>query len=121
MPGSVDTDQVLRLAGQSRKLMREIFSALHDAGRTLSSLSWSGARLGRQWAHLGGERVLPYGCVIGSKTLVIDGTLRFFDNSGRYLSLDSPTVHQDAKFIAESNPSWTWKTKTPNARKKKPT
>jgi hypothetical protein len=112
MPGSVETDQVMRLAGQSRRLMNELASELKAAGSALSAIGWSGARLGRHWQHLGGTRVVPYEAQIGKRTLTIDGILRFFDDSGRYLALNNPNVHEDAMFIAEHRPSWKWTVKS---------
>lgn len=119
MPGSVETDQVLRLAGQSRKLMNELASELATVGIQLSKVSWSGSRLGRQWKYLGGSKVIPYECSLGGKTLTLDGVLRFFDDEGKYLAINNPKVHDEAMYIAEDSPSWTWSSKSRRKGKSK--
>jgi hypothetical protein len=119
MPGSVETDQVVRLAGQSRKLMNELASELKAAGITLSAIGWSGARLGRHWQNLGGTRVPPYVAQIGSRTLTIDGLIRFFDDGGKYLALSNPKVHELAMFLAEDRPSWKWTRKSRRRKREK--
>jgi hypothetical protein len=118
MPGSVESDQVLQLAGQSRKLMKEIADALHQTGVTLSGLSWTGSRLGRQWKNLGGERVVPYSSIVGTRSLTIDGTLRFWDDRGKLLDINDSTVFTEAMYISESRPSWKWQSKRKVAKKK---
>lgn len=117
MPGSVDSDQVIRLAGQSPKLMREIAAALKKAGTKLSAIAWTGARLGRQWKNLAGSRVAPYGSTIGPQVLILNGDLRFVDDEGKILTLDDPTVFDDAMFVVESRPSWKWEPKPQRKRR----
>jgi hypothetical protein len=108
MPGDVESDQVLRLAGQSLPLMTEITAALQAANAALSDLSWIGVRLGHQWTYLSGAWVQPYRCSIGGRTLTIEGTLRFFNNQAQLLDVDDPRTFDNARFISENAPLWKW-------------
>lgn len=112
MPGSVETDQVVRLAGQSLALMKEISKALSAGGTTLSKVAFGGVRLGRHWANLSGARIAPYAGVIGKRTLTIDAVVQFYSEDGRVLDIDDPQTPQDAMYIAEREPTWAWSNKS---------
>jgi hypothetical protein len=45
-----------------------------------------GVRLGNQWSHLGGARVMPFECPIGKRTVTIDGTVEFLDANGKVIA-----------------------------------
>ena len=53
--GGVEIEQVIKLAGQSPKLMDEIQRELKKSGKTISDIQCDATRLGRYWTHLGGS------------------------------------------------------------------
>ncbi|NJL06988.1 MAG: hypothetical protein HC900_01020 [Methylacidiphilales bacterium] len=71
-----------------------------------------GIRLGNQWQHLGGQRVLPFECEVGSRTVVIEGVVEFLDRKGRVIatvadgddSQITKSVFRNAKEVRMSNP-----------------
>lgn len=105
--GSVEIDQVMRLAGQSPKLMSEIQSELKKTGQTLVDVQCDAVRLGRYWTHLGGLRISPYTCDFGTRSLELTGTVEFYTDDGSIP--DEETRHEVARYVSESEPDWSWK------------
>jgi hypothetical protein len=105
--GSVEIDQVMRLAGQSPKLISEIQSELKEAGKTLSDVKCDAARLGRYWTHLGGLRIPPYTCEIGTRMLELSGAVEFYAEDGTVP--DEETRHEVTRYVSETEPGWSSK------------
>ena len=108
--GSVSLEEKIGFVGQSGKLMGEIRTQLAAANQTIADIICSGVRLGRQWQHLGGARVLPYECDVAGRTLQINGTLYFYGVQGEYVDHNTnlEAAYTQAKYILEWNPTWTW-------------
>ena len=97
-------DVVMRLAGQSQKLMKEINTELVSNGGAISDIVCDGTRLGKHWKHLGGLRIPTFECAIGQKSLTVEGDVFFYDSKGK-----AGAEPMAAMYVALSDPKWTWK------------
>lgn len=103
--GSIGLDEVVsRLAGQSAKLMEEINDSLVASNTKISDQVCTGLRLGRHWVHLGATRIPPFSCEIGGKVLAIEGTVSFYDDTGKDTGADPVT----SRYYAMTDVSWDW-------------
>lgn len=108
--GSVALAERIGLVGQDTRLMGEIAEQLAKSNLQIGDVICSGTRLGHQWQHLGGLRVLPYACPIGDRTLMVDGQRLFFDNAGRQVDTDAGgSAFEGAAYVSEFGPTWSWR------------
>lgn len=103
--GSISLEEVVtRLTGQSKQLMQELHLELTDNGKPVADVQCGSRRLGRYWTHLGGLRIPIFDCKIGTKHLIIDGDVTFYNPQGK-----GAAEPDSAKYISLSNQKWSWK------------
>ena len=97
------TCRAIELAGSSPKLMKEIQSELKASESKLSEIRCGGLRLGRIFVHLGGARILPYDCTVGTAKLEILGQADIYDDEG-----NEGATPDTAMYLFQHSPSWGW-------------
>jgi hypothetical protein len=107
--GSLPLGDVLRVAKPYPNLINEVRLALLKAGLKRDHVTCSGQRLSTAWTHLGGQRVAPYECRIGDRSLVVRAVANYFDRNGHKLAGDDPGVAAKATRLAEARLTWQWK------------
>ena len=95
--------RALELASLSPKLMKEIKRELDASETKLSDIRCQGLRLGRHFVHLGGARIVPYSCNVGTAKLELDGVADFYDDRG-----NEGAGPETAMYVFELSPSWSW-------------
>lgn len=68
----------------------------------------TGARFGGNWTNLGGARAIPFNCVIGPRTLDIDGELHIYDDAGNELDMNADEAPAKATDYKQTNITWKW-------------
>ena len=107
--GSISlVDLMDRLKGND-KLMAEINAELQAQKLEAASVICVGDRFGGNWVELGGVRVVPYECEIGTRKLNIDGTLHLYDAKGAEVDEKDKTAPKRATDYKETDLKWTWK------------
>lgn len=84
--GSLPFAEVMAFARDYPELARQLDRLVAEEKADPGSLVCSGIRLGNQWPHLGGARVLPFECEIGRRTVTIDGMVQFLDRKGTVIA-----------------------------------
>ena len=109
--GSISFEEVMRLARQNPKLIKEIEEIMRVQKVKPADISCEAGRFGNQWKHLGGGRSLPISCSIGKRSLGIDGDIEFLDARGKVIigGMDNPKAFGRARNAREKNLSWEWK------------
>ena len=100
-------NHIVPLVDESRRLQKEFKQAFaeKDHVRTPSCI---GMRFPGQWEHLAGERVAPYWCDFGPKSLEIRATVQITDRNGRVFEKITPKAMRNATRVIETNPRWKW-------------
>ncbi len=107
--GSISlVDLMDRLKGND-KLMAEINAELQAQKLEAASVICDGDRFGGNWTELGGARVIPYECEIGTRKLNIDGTLHLYDAKGAEVDEKDKTAPERVTDYKETDLKWTWK------------
>ena len=83
--GSLPFPDVLEHARTVPALAEQLEAMVAQEKVDPAELVCGATRLGNQWRHLGGERVLPFECEIGARTVVIDGVIEFLDAKGKVI------------------------------------
>ena len=104
--GTLSSDEIMPLFKQSRRLEQEFKQALAETKQ--DSVSCDGMRFPGQWEELGGQRVAPYACHIGSKWLIIRADVRVTDRRGRVFEKITPEAMRKATKVREKRPRWEW-------------
>ncbi|MEQ1614387.1 MAG: hypothetical protein ABL904_16695, partial [Hyphomicrobiaceae bacterium] len=107
--GSVPLAEVLDLAKPYPNLVMQVRLQLVRANLKREQVVCNGSRFGSQWSTLGGARLAPYACVIGKRTVVIDGNQSYFDRNGRKVKADDPDLPRKAAKVKETGLKWQWK------------
>ncbi|NJO54757.1 MAG: hypothetical protein HC829_07885, partial [Bacteroidales bacterium] len=110
--GSLPFDEVTALLRGHPELVYRLDALVAQEKVDPAELVCIGIRLGNQWRHLGGQRVLPFECEIGSRTVVIEGVVEFLDSRGRVIatvadgddSQITKAVFRNAKEVRMSEP-----------------
>jgi hypothetical protein len=106
--GTLVLDDIKSLIRQAPRLKDEITSALRNAKTTARDVVCIGRRIDGSWKYLAGARVQPYVCRIGERWLEITAELRISGASGEHYSTVNVLAAQNARYIKETNPRWTW-------------
>ena len=107
--GSISlVDLMDRLKGND-KLMAEINAELQAQKLEAESVICDGDRFGGNWTELGGARVIPYECEIGTRKLNIDGTLHLYDAKGAEVDQKDKDAPERATDYKETDLKWAWK------------
>jgi hypothetical protein len=108
--GSISFEEVLGLARQNPKLVKEIEEVMHAQKVKSAEISCEAGRFGNHWKYLGGGRSLPIGCTIGKRRLGIDGIIEFLDVRGKVIvgGMDNPRAFATARNTREKNLTWKW-------------
>jgi len=104
--GTLSSDEIMPLIKQSRRLRQDFKQALAENKR--DSVSCDGMRFPGQWEELGGQRVAPYACHIGSKWLIVRANVRITDRRGRVFEKITPEAMRNATNVRETSPRWEW-------------
>ena len=106
--GSISlVDLMDRLKG-NKKLIAEINAELQAQKLEAASVICGGDRFGGNWVELGGVRVVPYECEIGTRKLKIDGTLHLYDAKGAEVDEKDKNAPMQAFDYKETDLTWTW-------------
>ena len=81
--GSITFKEVMELARQNPKLVKEIEETVHAQGVKRTEISCEAGRFGNQWRHLGGGRSLPINCTIGNAVSEWTATLSCWTPEGK--------------------------------------
>lgn len=107
--GSMSVEDVYAAVAGAPRLVDELRAAAKQAEtRGEAVVCGAEVRLGNQWRHLGGLRVVPIECHVGARTLRIEGDAVFKGRRGRRLSLDDEGVFERAVAVEQQNLRWTW-------------
>ena len=106
--GTLVLDDIKSLIRQAPRLNDEVSSALRNAKTRARDVVCIGRRIDGSWKYLAGARVQPYVCRIGERWLEITAELRISGASGEPYSTVNVLAAQNARFIKETNPRWTW-------------
>jgi hypothetical protein len=112
--GSLPLTDIKTLIAKTPKLQSEINAALAAAKKKMDDVICDGMRFPGPWDNLGGERVAPYTCEIGSKWLVINSTVRVTGPKGKVFQTITPEAMKQADKVTETNLKWRWTTEDPN-------
>lgn len=107
--GSVPLDDVMGATRSAAGLSAEISSRLSASRSNAEEVTCDATRLGRHWEHLGGARVAPYTCHIGSEVLEINAKQTFLDERGTQLNASDPQLSAQTRSIRESEFTWSWR------------
>ncbi|KAA5599570.1 hypothetical protein [Blastochloris sulfoviridis] len=97
--GSLPFSDVLEHARAVPVLAEQLAAMVAQENVDPAELVCDATRLGNQWRHLGGERVLPFECEIGARTVVIEGAIEFLNAKGKVIAT---VVDGDAKDITKA-------------------
>ena len=108
--GSINFEEVMRLARQNPKLLSEIEEVMRAQKIRPREISCEAGRFGHHWKYLGGGRSLPISCIIGKRSLGMDGNIEFLDARGKVIvgGMDNPRAFATARTIREKNLTWQW-------------
>lgn len=107
--GSIPLDEVMEQLKDDDKLIAALNAELEAQGLKAEEVICSGSRFGNHWENLGGARAIPYECLLGPRTIEIDGELHLFDKDGNELSLDDDDAPQKVVDYKQTNLKWSWK------------
>jgi hypothetical protein len=108
--GSVAFEELLPSFNRAPKLKAEISSELVKQNLSAADVICDAVRLGRQWEQLGGARIGPYECQIGTQNLSVRTTPKFYDINGLQIGIEDPDVSRKAANVVESDFVWEWQT-----------
>jgi hypothetical protein len=106
--GSLFLSDIMPLIEKASKLKGEVADALTKAGQKADDVICSGARFPGSWEQLGGERVSPYECEIGGRTLTIKAKVRLTGKGGKAFDQASRDAMKNASAVSETDPTWSW-------------
>lgn len=108
--GSISFEEVMGIARQNPKLVKEIEQVMRAQKVKAAEISCEAGRFGNHWKHLGGGRSLPMGCTIGKRKLGIDGKIEFRNVRGKVIvgGMDNPRAFATARSAKEKNLTWEW-------------
>jgi hypothetical protein len=107
-PGSISLDDVMQQLADDKKLIAEINAELQKQKLQARDVVCSGARFGNHWTHLGGARAIPYECLLGARTLNIDGDLHLYDEHGKEIDMEAGGTPEAATSYKQTNLHWSW-------------
>lgn len=107
--GSLPLIEVMAVATRYPNLLSEIRLQLLAAGLKRDAVTCAADRFSSDWAHMGGARVAPYDCSIGSRTLRITAVPTYFDRNGHRVKADDTDIRAKAVSMAQSGLKWQWK------------
>ena len=84
--GSLPFAEVMQHARDVPVLADQLAAMVAQEKVDPAELVCGATRLGNQWRHLGGERVLPFECEIGARTVIIEGVIEFLNAKGRVMA-----------------------------------
>jgi hypothetical protein len=107
--GSLPLEQVLAVAKPYPNLLLQVRLELVRANLKRDAVSCGAGRYDARWATLSGNRLAPYECKIGKRTLVITAAQTFYDRNGRRLVPTDAATPAKAATVRESGLKWSWK------------
>jgi hypothetical protein len=107
--GTIRLSDVMEQLKHAPRLIADIQAELEQQTLDADMLICTGTRFGGHWQELGGARAIPYECEIGSKTLLIDGTVQLFDDEGRQLDMSDENAPTRAFDYSQTELVWSWK------------
>jgi hypothetical protein len=111
--GTLRLADIQAVIDQSSKLRHEVNEAVAKSGKAPDSIICDGMRFPGSWKELGGMRVSPYHCRIGSKWLTIRTKVRVTDRQGKLYQSPNDKARNRANHVSETKPTWTWSDKAP--------
>lgn len=110
--GSITLKDVLAAAKSANGLEEEVSKSLEESKTGEGDVVCSATRLGRHFDQLGGERIAPYECDIGGRTLEVDAQVKMLDAEGRELEVSDPETPAKAAEVKEEGFTWRWREKS---------
>jgi hypothetical protein len=107
--GSLPLTDLMDRLGDNEKLIADINAELKAQKLEAASVICIGDRFGGHWTELGGVRVVPYECDIGTRRLNIDGKLHLYDAKGAEIDESDENAPKLAFDHKETDITWTWK------------
>jgi hypothetical protein len=107
--GSLPLADVMVVAKAYPNLITEIRLRLIAAGMKKEAVICTARRLSNDWPALSGQRIGPYTCTIGKRTLSITSEQTFRDRNGYKIGTGDPQLAKKATQVAESRLKWIWK------------
>jgi hypothetical protein len=107
--GSLPLGAVLDVAKPYPNLLLQVRLQLVRANLKRDAVMCGAGRHDARWVRLGGARLAPYECKIGSRTLVITAAQTYFDQNGKRLTPSDAATPAKAAKLKESGLKWSWK------------
>ena len=101
-------NEVLARARINASLQLQVRLQLHRAQLKRDDVWCRASVLDSRWSHLTGERLGPYVCPIGRRTLVLAGTVTFLDSRSNKISPTDPDLPNKAYKMTETRFKWRW-------------
>ena len=101
-------NEVLTRARINASLQLQVRLQLHRAQLKREDVWCRAGVLDSRWPYITGERIGPYVCPIGRRTLVLGGTVTFFDNRNGKISPTDPDLPSKAQKVTETRFKWRW-------------
>lgn len=106
--GTLSLADLKHLWARTPRLKREIEKEVRAQKKTPERIVCIGARFSGQWTYLGGERVSPFVCDFGSKSLHLNWRVSLRDAEGRMYESQTQEAMQRARSISQTRPTWRW-------------
>lgn len=107
--GTIPLSDVMEQLKHEPRLIADIQAELEQQNLQPDTLHCAGSRFGSHWRELGGARAIPYECEIGAKTLLIDGSVRLFDDEGREIDMGDENAPTRTFDFSQTDLVWSWK------------
>jgi len=101
-------NEVLARARINASLQLQIRLQLHRAQLKREDVWCRASVLDARWPYLTGERLGPFVCPIGRRTLVLGGTVIFLDSRNGKISPTDPDLAAKTMKITETHFKWRW-------------
>jgi tetratricopeptide (TPR) repeat protein len=108
--GSMQLDEIEGALAENNEVLSVIKAELRRQNLDASDVLCVGRLVNGEWVSYYHERVAPFECEVGDRSLVIDGTLELVDPDGKIIDPATPGAHlRDDLEIRYSSVIWNWR------------
>ena len=102
--GPIALSEILGMMTTEPGTRSEIEQQVESGGLSSADIMCSGSRLGRHWAHIGGQRIAPFKCELSDRRLTIEADTDFLLRDDKALA--SNDLFKDTNKVVHSNFRW---------------
>ncbi len=102
--GPITLSEILGMMTTEPGTRSEIEQEVQSGGLSSEDIMCSGSRLGRHWAHIGGQRIAPFKCELKDRRLTIEADTDFLLRDDKALA--SNDLFKDTNKVVHSNFRW---------------